>query len=49
MGKQNRELIKNMEEYAEKKKIKQQESKIYGQKPTKKRSNKEKNTRLYYS
>jgi len=35
MGKQNRELIKNMEAYEQKKKTKQQKSKVYGQKPVK--------------
>ena len=35
MGKQNRKLIENLERYAEKEKIKQQESKVYGQKPVK--------------
>ena len=44
MGKQNRELIKNMEEYAKKEKIKQQESKILGQKLVKGKTNKEKST-----
>ena len=41
---QNEKLIKNMEEYAEKEKIKQQESKIHGQKPVKRKTNKEKST-----
>ena len=49
MGKQNRELIKNMERYEQEEKAKQQESKIYGQKPVKRTSNKEKNTRMYHS
>ena len=35
MGKQNRKLIENLERYAEKEKTKQQESKVYGQKPVK--------------
>ena len=43
---QNKKLIKNMEEYAKKEKIKQQESKIYGQKPVKRKTNKEKNITL---
>ena len=34
MGKQNRKLLENIERYEEKE-IKQQESKIYGQKPVK--------------
>ena len=46
---QNEKLIKNMEEYAKKEKIKQQESKIYGQKPVKRKENKEKRTRLHHS
>ena len=39
---QNERLIKNMEEYAEKEKIEQSKSKIYGQKPVKGKTNKEK-------
>ena len=34
MGKQNKKLLENIERYEEKK-IKQQESKVYGQKPVK--------------
>ena len=49
MGKQNRELIKNLEAYEQKEKIKQQESKVYGQKPVKSPKNKEKSTQLYNS
>ena len=41
MGKQNKKLLKNIEEY-EKEKAKQQESKILGQKPGKRAKNKEK-------
>ena len=37
---QNEKLIKNMEEYAKKEKIKQQESKVLGQKPVKGTANK---------
>ena len=37
---QNEKLIRNLERYAEKEKIKQQESKIYGQKPVKEKTNK---------
>ena len=48
MGKQNDKLFKNIEEY-EKKKAKQQESKVYGQKPVKRERNKEKSTRMYHS
>jgi len=43
MGKQNRKLLKNIEEYEEKK-AKQQESKILGQKPVNRKTNKEKST-----
>ena len=39
---QNERLIKNMEEYAKKEKIKQQESKVLGQKLVKRKTNKEK-------
>ena len=44
MGKQNRKLLKNIELYEQKKKIEQQKSKVYGQKPVKRKANKEKNT-----
>ena len=47
MGKQNRKLIENLERYEQKEKAKQQESKVYGQKPVKRTTNKEKSTRLY--
>ena len=47
MGKQNRELIKNLEAYEQKEKIKQQESKVYGQKPVKQTRRKEKSTRVH--
>ena len=47
MGKQDRKLIKNMESYEQKKKTEQQKSKVYGQKPTKQTSRKEKSTRVY--
>ena len=36
---QNEKLIKNMKEYAKEKEIKQQESKVYGQKPVKGKEN----------
>jgi len=45
MGKQNKKLLKNIEEY-EKEKAEQQESKILGQKPSKGEKNKEKSTVL---
>ena len=49
MGKQNEKLLKNIELYEQKKKAEQQESKVYGQKPVKRTTNKEKSTRLYNS
>ena len=47
MGKQNRKLLNNLEKYEEEK-IKQQESKVLGQKPVKQTSGKEKSARVYY-
>ena len=49
MGKQDRKLIKNIEEYEQKEEAKQQESKIHGQKPVKQTRRKEKSTRVYHS
>jgi hypothetical protein len=49
MGKQNRKLIKNMEAYEQKEKIKQQESEVLGQKLVKRTESKEKSTQLYNS
>ena len=49
MGKQNEKLLKNIEKYEQKKKIEQSKSKILGQKPLKRETNKEKNTQLYNS
>ena len=49
MGKQDRKLIKNMERYEQEEKIKQQESKVLGQKLVKRAANKEKSTQLYNS
>ena len=46
MGRQNNKLFKNIERYEEEK-AKQQESKVYGQKPVKRTKNKEKSTQLY--
>ena len=46
---QNEKLIKNMEEYAKKEEIKQQESKVLGQKPVIGKANKEKGTSVYNS
>jgi len=48
MGRQNKKLIKNLEKYEEEK-AKQQESKVYGQKPVKQTSGKEKSARMYNS
>ena len=39
---QNEKLLKNIEEYDKKEKAKQQKSKILGQKPVKRKTNKEK-------
>ena len=47
MGKQNKKLLNNIEKY-EKEKTKQQESKVYGQKPVKQKGRKEKSARVYY-
>ena len=49
MGKQDKQLLKNIEEYEQKKKAEQQKSKILGQKPVNGTRNKEKSTRLYNS
>ena len=49
MGKQDKELLKNIERYEQKKKIEQSKSKVYGQKPVKREENKEKSTRMYNS
>ena len=46
---QDEKLIKNMEEYAKKEEIKQQESKVLGQKPVKGKANKEKRISVYNS
>ena len=46
---QNEKLIKNMEEYAKKEKIKQSESQVLGQKPVKRKTNKEKSTIVHNS
>ena len=39
MGKQNEKLIENIEKYEQKEKTKQQESKVLGQKPVKRKRN----------
>ena len=43
---QNEKLLKNIERYEQKKKAKQQEPKVYGQKPIKRKTNKEKSTHV---
>ena len=42
--KDNNNIEKNLEDYAKKEETKQQESKVYGQKPVKRKTNKEKST-----
>ena len=49
MGKQNDKLIENIERYEQKEKAKQSKSKVLGQKPDKRTSNKEKSTHVYHS
>jgi len=49
MGKQNEQLLKNIEEYDKKKKAEQQKSKILGQKPVKGKTDKRKKTTMYNS
>ena len=46
---QNEKLLKNIENYEQKKKAKQQKSKVLGQKPVKGKANKEKGTSVYNS
>ena len=46
MGKQNEKLLKNIEEYEQKEKTKQQKSKIYGRKSINRETNKEKSTSM---
>ena len=48
MGKQNRELLKNIERYEEEK-AKQSKSQILGQKPVKRKTNKRKEISVYNS
>ena len=43
---QNEKLLKNIERYEQKKKVEQQESKVLGQKPVKRKTNKEKSTSM---
>ena len=47
MGKQNETLLKNIELYEQKKKAEQQKSKILGQKPVNRTTNKKENTNVY--
>jgi len=44
---QDEKLLKNIEIYEQKKKAKQQESKILGRKPVKRKANKEKRTSMH--
>ncbi len=46
---QNEILLKNLEKYEQKEKAEQQESKVLGQKPVKRKGNKEKRTSVYNS
>ena len=46
MGKQNKTLLKNMQEYEQKKKIEQQKSKILGQKPVNRKTNSKEKTNV---
>ena len=48
MGKQNKELLENIERYEQKEKAKQQKSKIHGQKPVK-QTRRNKKIRVYNS
>ena len=43
---QNEKLLKNIEEYDKKEKVKQQESKVLGQKPIKRTTNKKEKTNV---
>ena len=49
MGKQNQKLLKNIERYEQKEKIKQSKSQILGQKPVKGKTNKRKEINVYNS
>ena len=49
MGRQNKELLKNIELYEQKKKTKQSKPKVYGQKPVKGKTNKRKEINVYNS
>ena len=43
---QDKKLLKNIENYEQKKKAEQQQSKVLGQKPVKRKTNKEKSTNV---
>ena len=43
---QDEKLLKNIEKYEQKEKAKQQQSKVLGQKPVKRKTNKEKSTSM---
>ena len=49
MGKQNRKLLENIRKYDEIEEIKQQESKVLGQKPVKRKTNKRNEINVYNS
>ena len=49
MGKQNEELLRNIERYEQKEKAKQSKSKVLGQKPVKGKANSKESTRMYHS
>ena len=49
MGKQNEELLKNIERYEQEEKAKQSKSKVLGQKPVKGTTNKGKETDVHNS
>ncbi len=49
MGKQNDKLFKNIELYEQKKKAEQQKSKILGQKPVNRTTNKKEKTNVHNS
>ena len=46
MGKQNKTLLKNIQEYEQKKKIEQQKPKILGQKPVNRKTNSKEKTNV---
>ena len=43
---QDEKLLKNIERYEQKKKVEQQQSKVLGQKPVKRKTNQEKSTSM---